>query len=82
MGMDPGFHRGDDKAWITAFAGMTKPDASLCADPPRTTIFEVVHEGREVRNQLPNSFTLSYLRVLRDLLRKYMRRYSLGDELT
>ncbi len=23
MGMDPGFHRGDDKAWIPAFAGMT-----------------------------------------------------------
>jgi hypothetical protein len=23
MGMDPGFHRGDDKAWIPAFAGKT-----------------------------------------------------------
>ena len=23
-GMDPGFHRGDDKAWIPAFAGMTE----------------------------------------------------------
>ena len=23
-GMDPGFHRGDDKAWIPASAGMTK----------------------------------------------------------
>jgi len=24
MGMDPGFHRGDDKAWIPAFAGKTE----------------------------------------------------------
>jgi len=23
-GMDPGFHRGDDKAWIPAFAGKTE----------------------------------------------------------
>jgi|GEM_PF-6826878 len=24
MGMDPGFHRGDDKAWIPAFARRTE----------------------------------------------------------
>ena len=24
MGMDPGFHRGDDKDWIPAFAGIPK----------------------------------------------------------
>jgi hypothetical protein len=24
LGMDPGFHRGDDNAWIPAFAGMTE----------------------------------------------------------
>ena len=24
MGMDPGFHRGDDKDWIPAFAGIAK----------------------------------------------------------
>ena len=54
-GVDPGFHRGDDKAWIPAlrpssghaFAGMTEPRRPLrSADRPRTRIFEGEHEGR------------------------------------
>jgi hypothetical protein len=40
-GMDPGFHRGDDKVWILASAGMTETEkADFESTPTKSLGFE------------------------------------------
>jgi hypothetical protein len=41
MGMDPGFHRGDDKAWIPAFAGKTERAVDFQSTLSKTLGFEL-----------------------------------------
>jgi hypothetical protein len=57
---------GERNIRVGVFRSMRCPHREMCTSRANSQLEQ--DEGHEVRNQLPNSFSLSYLRILRDLL--------------